>query len=95
MDLYVYYQVPIEQAEQLLASVRAMQIFIAEEQGIVGALKRRPEEQNARHTWMEIYPAIPDGFDKSLERAVEQAEVASLIVGPRHNEYFLDAGPCA
>ncbi|MDB5824372.1 MAG: hypothetical protein JWR21_3076 [Herminiimonas sp.] len=95
MDLYVYYQVPIEQADQLLAAVRAMHRSVAAEQGVVGALKRRPEEQNGRHTWMEIYPAIPDGFDKALERAVERAGLANLIVGPRHNEYFMDAGPCA
>jgi hypothetical protein len=95
MDLYVYYQVPVEQAERLQACVRAMHISIAAEQGVTGTLKRRPEEQNGRHTWMEIYPAIPDEFDKALERAVEKAALASLIVGPRHNEYFMDAGPCA
>jgi hypothetical protein len=95
MDLYVYYQVPTEQAENLAACVRAMHIFLAEEQGVKGTLKRRPEEQNGRHTWMEIYPAIPDGFDKALERAADKAGLRSLIVGTRHNEYFMDAGPCA
>lgn len=95
MDLYVYYQVPTEQADRLQAAVRAMQISVAGEQGVMGSLKRRPEEQNGRHTWMEIYPAIPDGFDKALTHAVEQAQLATLINGPRHNEYFMDVTPCA
>jgi hypothetical protein len=95
MDLYVYYQVPIEQAEQLRASVRAMHISIAAEQGVTGTLKRRPEEQNGRHTWMEIYTAIPDGFDKALERAAGDVGLKALIIGTRHTEYFMDAGPCA
>jgi hypothetical protein len=95
MDLYVYYQVPVEHAAHLQALVRAMQSSIAAEQCVAGTLKRRPEEQNGRHTWMEIYPAIPDGFDKTLERAVEQVGLANLIVGPRHNEIFMDADPCA
>jgi hypothetical protein len=95
MDLYVYYQVPTDHADRLQAAVRAMQISVAGEQGVMGSLKRRPQEQNGRHTWMETYTAIPDGFDKALTRAVEQVQLATLIDGPRHNEYFMDVNPCA
>jgi hypothetical protein len=61
----------------------------------VTALKRRPEAKDGRHTWMEVYLAVPDGFDAVLERSVEQAQLARLIDGERHAERFMDAASCA
>ena len=44
---------------------------------------------------MEIYLAIPEGFDATLAHAVEHAELDALIDGARHAEYFMDIAPCA
>ncbi len=95
MDLYVYYRVRREHADELHSRAGAMQRWLAQEYGIVTALKRRPEEQDGMQTWMEIYQAIPDGFAMSLERAVGQAGLAALIEGQRNTEYFLDVSACA
>lgn len=95
MDLYIYYRVHSEHAAALQAKVSSMQQYLSREYGIVTALKRRPEEKENRQTWMEIYHAVPDGFDAILKHAIAQAGLAGLIDGQRHTEYFLDVSPCA
>ena len=94
-DLYIYYRARCENAELLQMNVHTMQRCLAAEYGIVIELKRRPEEKEGRHTWMEVYLAVPDGFETTLERAVTQAGLSALIDGPRHTEYFLDCSACA
>jgi hypothetical protein len=94
MDLYVYYRVRTERADELRAQAGAMQKSLVRDYGIVTALKRRPEEKDGMQTWMEVYQAIPDGFAAMLERAVAQAGLAALIDGPRHTEYFLYVSAC-
>jgi hypothetical protein len=95
MDLYIYYRIRREHAGELRSHVGAMQRWLAQEYGIVTALKRRPEEQDGMQTWMEIYQAVPDGFAILLERAVAQAGLAAWIEGQRNTEYFLDVSACA
>lgn len=95
MDLYIYYKVPGADSAALQACVAVMQQRLARDYGIVTGLKRRPEEKDGRHTWMEIYEAVPEGFEAVLEREVTQSGLASLIDGPRHIEYFLDVSSCA
>lgn len=95
MDLYIYYRVRSEHASALRAKVWSMQRCLSREYGIVTALKRRPEEKEGRQTWMEIYQAVPDGFDAILERTIAQAGLAALIDGRRNTEHFLDVPPCA
>lgn len=95
MDLYIYYRVCNDNAAALCERVRAMQRCLAREYGIVTALKRRPQEKDGRQTWMEIYQAVPAGFDTALERAVAQAGLHALTEGPRNVEYFLDVSTCA
>lgn len=95
MDLYIYYRVRCEHAPLLQARVLSMQSSLSAECGIVTALKRRPEEKDGRHTWMEVYLAAPPGFDATLERAVAQAGLADLIEGQRHIEFFMDCSTCA
>ncbi|RJG06154.1 DUF4936 family protein [Noviherbaspirillum cavernae] len=94
-DLYIYYRVRCEDAELLKAKVGAMQRCIFQEYGIVTGLKRRPEEKGGRHTWMEIYLAVPDDFEAILERAATQEKLDALIDGQRNIEYFLDYSTCA
>lgn len=95
MDLYIYYRVHRDQSVALRDKVQAMQQCLFQEYGIVFALKRRPDEKDGRQTWMEIYQAVPAGFDAALERAVAQAGLAELIDGQRHTEYFVDVPLCA
>lgn len=95
MDMYVYYRVAASRADALQAQVGAMQAGLLRQYGVGGGLKRRPAEKDGQHTWMEIYLALPDGFDAIIERAVSQAELAALIEGERHVEYFVDVFPCA
>ena len=95
MDLYIYYAARSGLADALSAQVLEMQANLAAEYGVGTALKRRPAEKDGRHTWMEIYLAVPNGFDAILEQAVTQSKLAALIDGERHTEYFMDVAPCA
>ena len=94
-DLYVYYRVRVGDATQLQAQVATMQSRLTQEYAVAAALKRRPEAKDGRHTWMEVYLAVPDGFETALNQAVEQVKLAQLIDGERHAEIFLDAASCA
>lgn len=95
MDLYIYYRVRSEDANALHTRALAMQQALAAETGITIGLKRRPEEKDGRQTWMEVYEAVPEGFEAILDRAVAQADLSPLIDGLRHTEYFLDVSSCA
>lgn len=96
MDVYVYYRAHRRHAGAVQARATAMQAYLSGHYGIHVALKRRPEENSAQqHTWMEVYLAVPDGFDGVLEQLVRQADLATLIDGERHTEHFLDFSPCA
>lgn len=95
MDLYIYYRVRPGNAGALHEAATAMQGWLAEEHGIVTGLKRRPGERNGLQTWMEIYQAVPPGFEAVIEAAVCRAGLAAHIDGPRHIEHFVDVQPCA
>lgn len=90
MDLYVYYRVAAAQAERLRGRVIAMQEDLARSHGVAAALKRRPEERDGRQTWMEVYAAVPPGFDAVLEQAAADAGLISQTDGERHVERFVD-----
>jgi len=98
-DLYVYYKVRSEDAAALAPRVRALQTEVAATLGVAGQLKRRPEARDGLQTWMEVYPAAPDGFAGHLDAAVVRAGLADTIVGGRHTEAFVDlageTAPCA
>lgn len=95
MDLYVYYRVPAPCTTELRQRVEDMQARLAADHGIVTSLKRRPDEKDGKQTWMEVYLAVPDGFENALEHAVGRAALQGLIDGQRHTEHFLDIPPCA
>jgi hypothetical protein len=94
-DLYIYYQVREADAPALLQRVSAMQAAMAQQHGISGQLKRRPQAQQGLQTWMEVYPSTGDAFAAALAAAVEQAGLPALTAGPRHVEVFMDMIPCA
>ena len=95
MDMYIYYTVRTELADALTARVLEMQAKLSAKCGVAGALKHRPAEKDGRHTWMETYLAVPEGFDARLETAVAHCTLDSLIDGTRHVEYFMDVNSCA
>lgn len=95
MDLYIYYRVAPGRAGELHRRVTAMQARLAAETGVDVALKRRPGESGGLQTWMEIYLAVPAGFEARLAQAVEDAGLSSLAEGERHTEQFQDFTPCA
>lgn len=95
MELYIYYRVRAENAAALRQHVTDMQRCLSRDYGIVTALKRRPEERDGLQTWMEIYQALPEGFEAILERAVLQSSLPALIEGQRHTEHFVDVSSCA
>ena len=94
-DLYIYYQVRIEDAAALSSRVQAMQARLALDHGVAGQLKRRTDAKDGMHTWMEVYPAAKPGFDILLATAAAHAALAQLIQGMRHTEICTDLSTCA
>lgn len=92
IDLYVYYKVRNEDAARLEPLVRSLQARVAPG----GAqLKRRPGSRDGLQTWMEVYPAVSEGFAAVLEQAAVDAGIEPLIAGPRRAEVFAELTPCA
>ena len=89
MNLYIYYKVRSEQAEELRIRACDMQQALSKRHGIVTSLQRHPEEKDGRQTWMETYASAPEGFGEILTQAVADAGLMSLIDGERHAEYFV------
>jgi hypothetical protein len=94
-ELYVYYRAKSENASLLQARANYMQAQLARTQGISGFLKRRPAEKDGYHTWMEVYPSVPEGFEERLQSAVQDAGLPELTEGERHTEIFEDRSACA
>lgn len=95
MDLYVYYRVQVADAAVFLTNITALQDNLSLEYGVRTALKRRPEEQDGLHTWMEVYLEVAEGFEAKLEQAVANSQLPAMIIGKRHMEHFLDLTLCA
>ena len=94
-DWYVYYRVRVEHDAVLQARVAAMQNRLLQQCGVTGALKRRPQQRDGLHTWMEVYLAAPADFDAMLTAAVQSAGLSNFIDGDRHVEHFWDVTSCA
>jgi hypothetical protein len=100
LDLYVYYKVREGEANALAPQVRALQRELAARYKVHAQLKRRPGARDGLQTWMEVYPAVDEGFAAQLAEAVAQAGLEPRLAGPRHAEAFIDlpsgeAPPCA
>lgn len=89
MDYYIYYRVRDAQAQSLRDKVLPMQAALQRQYRIGTALKRRPDNQDGGQTWMEVYLAVPDGFDAALAEALAAAKIAPQIDGERHIERFI------
>lgn len=95
MDIFIYYRACVADADVLRLRVLRMQADLTVQHTVKAALKRRPEAQDGMHTWMEVYAAVPSGFEASLSRAVMDAGLGQWIAGARHAEYFQDVSSCA
>ena len=95
MDLYIYYRATVVNAPAIFAEATKLQRLLHDACGVQSALKRRPEAVDGRHTWMEVYHAIPEEFTRQVERMLGQTGLTGLIDGTRHTEFFLDCPPCA
>lgn len=88
MDYYIYYRVRAAQAQTLRDKVVPMQAALQRQHRVGTALKRRPDNRDGIQTWMEVYLAVPDGFDAALADAMAAAEITQMIDGERHIERF-------
>lgn len=90
MDRYIYYRVPVGNADALRRQVLQMQQRITALTGVHCALKRQPDAREGLHTWMEVYTDTTQDFCAQLQAFVAQADLQSLIVGVRHVDDFID-----
>ena len=95
-ELYVYYRVRGTDAAAAEAEVVALQTELrAATPGLRARLLQRPDEQDGRQTWMEIYSMESavnvEGVSARLEAAIEvrAADRLTHIDGSRHVEVFL------
>jgi hypothetical protein len=94
-DCYVYYKVRTGDGVQLRERVAELQQRLHAQWGVACSLKRRPHSKDGLDTWMEVYLAVPEGFEQSLAHELHMAQVQDLIDGERHVEHFLDLTSCA
>ncbi len=94
-ELYVYYQVPVHQADALRITVTEMQDRLRRETpGLQARLLRRTDQTAGADTWMETYAVSPAtnacGVSDALRATIEQHAAAwrRLCDGPRHTEVF-------
>jgi hypothetical protein len=95
-ELYVYYRVRGADSAAAEAEVLALQAELrAATPGLQARLLKRPDEQDGRQTWMEIYSMESavniDGVSARLEASIEAraAERLTHVDGIRHVEVFL------
>lgn len=90
MDRYIYYRAPADKADAVQQQVFTMHALITAQTGVCCALKRQAQAHEGMHTWMEVYPGIPENFAELLQKFVAQTDLPSLIVGVRHVDDFMD-----
>lgn len=95
MELYIYYRAASADAQRLVSRVMDMQAQLMNLYRVQASLKRRPNEESGTYTWMEVYLAVPEGFEAILQQAVHKADLPALIHGSRHVERFMDSASCA
>jgi len=87
-NYYIYYR-STAAAQQIRATVGAMQVALARETGVAGRLLRGVDDSS---TWMEIYENVADRteFESRLATAVDRFGLDSLLAAGavRHVERF-------
>lgn len=86
---YIYYRVPLGNAERARAAVEALQRELSEATGIGGRLLCRRDDET---TWMEIYEGVSDSarFESKLAEMVARHGVLALLAlgSSRKQEIF-------
>ncbi|MFT5588955.1 MAG: hypothetical protein ACI9ZF_001127 [Bradyrhizobium sp.] len=95
MDIYVYYSIRTDDAALARQRVDTLQQRLNAGYDIRSRLRRQPEEKNGLQTWMEIYLAVPAGFEDVIERAAAEEGVTAMAQGSRHVEQFVEVTTCA
>ncbi len=89
LNFYIYYRVPVQNAERARVAVNEVQRELSGIAGISGRLLRRRDDET---TWMEIYENVQDGarFEAELASLVERHGLAALLVpgSSRKQEVF-------
>jgi hypothetical protein len=89
LNFYIYYRVPVQNAERARVAVNELQRELSGIAGISGRLLRRRDDET---TWMEIYENVQDGarFEAELASLVERHGLAALLVpgSSRKQEVF-------
>ncbi len=88
LNYYIYYRVSPKNADEAEILVRSMQARLACRSGIGGRLLKKRDEPGL---WMEVYEDVaePERFERLLDQAVDEFDLAMLLDGPRHTECFL------
>jgi hypothetical protein len=88
LNYYIYYRVSPNNADEAEMLVRSMQARLACRSGIAGRLLKKRGEPGL---WMEVYEDVaePERFERLLDQAVDEFELAMFLDGPRHFECFL------
>jgi hypothetical protein len=89
---YIYYRVSDKEADEAETLVRSMQARLACRSGISGRLLKKREEPVL---WMEVYEDVaePGRFERLLDQAVDEFDLAMFIDGPRKTECFTGGSP--
>ena len=89
---YIYYRVAAKDTTEAELLIRSMQARLACRSGISGRLLKKRDEPGL---WMEVYEDIaePQGFERLLNQAVDEFDIALFADGPRHLECFTGEQP--
>jgi hypothetical protein len=85
---YIYYRVSERNAAEAEPLVHSMQARLACRSGIYGRLLKKCGEPGL---WMEVYEDVsePERFERLLNQAVDEFDLAMFLEGARHTECFI------
>lgn len=85
---YIYYRVSERNAGEAEVLVRSMQSRLACRSGVAGRLLKKRGEPGL---WMEVYEGVAEAerFERLLEQAVDEFDLAMFADGARHLECFI------
>ncbi len=88
LNYYIYYRVSEKDADEAETLVRSMQARLACRSGISGCLLKKRDNPGL---WMEVYEGVNEAerFERLLDQAVDEFDLAVLLDGPRHAECFI------
>lgn len=88
---FIYYKLDAATARRLEPRIRSMQDALTATTGISARLMQRADGDE-QSTLMEVYEGVDDAakFGAALARAIEQAQLPSLLVAQRRTERFVE-----